>query len=291
MNKQFWIPVVAVLIFTASSMSAFAELNAGTLVNTFNGMNGGAGFHFTFRTWGTGTNTTGQIETQAGYTTNGNVNIGAYTANSSGTTTGSNWFRSFCVTPEILISGGNYIGTLDWKAGTGVNAGKMISQTSDGKTLSLGAAYLYMLYATSNDGIVLGQSFNAGALSQAINVLNGGNFSYPDVSGWPGVTTWNDNIYLNALLGKLNDTSYWTQAYDARQNDYGVAQMGNYSVFVMRVKDSSGVEKQNFLYIAEATPIISGVPEPATMLLWSLGGMGLVGSWVRQRRLKKLAIA
>ena len=35
-----------------------------------------------------------------------------------------------------------------------------------------------------------------------------------------------------------------------------------------------------------------GVPEPATLLLWTLGGMGLAGtSWVRKRRMKKLATA
>jgi hypothetical protein len=99
---------------------------------------------------------------------------------------------------------------------------------------------------------------------------------------------WTNNVYLDMLLQINPDQSYWTTAYNANQR-YDL--IGDYSVFVMTVTLSNGARGQDFLYISKATTTGAGTPEPASLLLWSLGGLGcLIASWKRRRQ-KRLRLA
>ena len=82
-----------------------------------------------------------------------------------------------------------------------------------------------------------------------------------------------------------DDPLYWTAHYNLLQN-YDV--MGDYLVFIMTVTDPNGgnTHFEDFLYHATKTdnptpprrpddpPGNGDVPEPATVLLWTLGSLG-----------------
>ena len=268
MKKQILIPIATVFMFAVASGLAFADLNAQAVVTNFNSMNGGRGFDFVFAS----SASLMTLTTTAGTT---NVNNTAYAANRGGTVTGGRtYFYSFCVNPSLSTTT-PALGKLNYEASTGRTYTKNANGTNR-DALSLGAAYLYKQYATSTS---LG-NVTAATFTTALQELNG------TISG----TNWNTNMFLAMLLSERNDQNYWKAKYDTR-HEY--SEMGNYVVFVMNVTNSSGAgQYQDFLYITTASGGGGGdVPEPATLLLWSLGGMGLAGSWARKRRMKKLALS
>lgn len=252
-SKTIGVLLATVLAVVAVSGTSFADLNASEIVSDFNSMNSGQGFRFTYASGVT-------LTTTSGYT---NVDTSAYTSSTSGTTSGRTYFKTFCVEPSASTSG-TLVGKLNYSNG--------VSKTSAGYTLSLGAAVLYAEYAT-------GTRYSS-ALQTAIQAL----------MGISTVSNWASNSHLAYLLTINADKSYWTQAYDPGQY-YDL--IGNYSVFVMNVTTTASQDRQDFLYIATATGGGNGggdVPEPATLLLWTLGGLGLAGaSRARKRRMMKLA--
>ena len=258
-NKQLWILLVVALLAVAGSGSVFADLNAIDIYNSFNATNGGQGFRFTHEF------TQGwlrKLTTEPGYE---NVDFSAYV---NGLTGGINYFTTVCVQPDVNF-GNSVVGLLNYDEVNGT------SQNSQEHYLSVGAAFLYKQYAT---GELLVNSGEEGiAFNRAIQVL-----MHEEIE-----TNWNNNYFLRYLLLEIkHDTDYWfADYYPAQHYD----EIGDYCVFVMQVTDLSGGDKQDFLYIAPATPP-DDVPEPATVLIWTLGGMGLVGSWMRQRRTKKLSL-
>ena len=271
MNKQYWIPIAAVFILIAAGASAFADLNAQAIVSAFNNLNptqpaAQQGYNFTYFAQAGGNSmqvTTGRDR----------ANLTAYT--STFASDGNNYFRSFCVeTLESISNGTNYIGKLN------LQADGRTKTTESGTYLSLGAAYLYKEFATQLNPLGAG-NMNATlitAMQDAIHMTM-------------GLASWNSsNTYIQRLMAQNNSQSYWMQDYYTTRE---YAEIGSYSVFVMNVTTLSGAAAQDQIYIARASVVPPGVvPEPATMLLWSIGGMGLVGSsWARQRRMKKLAAA
>ncbi|MCL2623055.1 MAG: hypothetical protein FWD31_05240 [Planctomycetaceae bacterium] len=261
-NKQFWVLVAAVLLVVIASGSVLADLNANEIYTTFNSTNDGRGFRFTYSVMPNGIV---HLETQPGFS---HVNFDAYLEGSTG---GQNYFTTFCVEPEIPVIKPGGWGRLNYDPVTG------ISQTANLElVLSLGAAFLYKQYATGD--LVLSSESDVFAFNSAIHYLMAGTAS----------AHWASNTYLSDLLDWTPAIDYWTADYKPAQY---YAEIGYYSVFVMEVTDASNTQPhQNFLYLGEATTP-PAVPEPATVLIWSLGGMSLVGSWMRQRRLKKLAIS
>lgn len=251
-SKLCGVLLATVLVVVAISETSFADLNASEIQANFNSMNGGQGFRFTYVSGVT-------LTTSAGYT---NVDTSAYGSSMGGTnTSGLSYFKTFCVEPSASVSG-TLVGKLNYSGG--------LTQTSAGFKLSLGAAMLYKEYAV--DG-----SRTSTALQTAIQAL----------MGITTVSNWATNTHLAYLLTVNNDKSYWTQAYDPGQY-YG--EIGNYSVFVMNVTTTSNLDRQDFLYIAKANGNGGDVPEPATLLLWTLGGLGVFGtSRARKRRMKQLA--
>jgi len=266
---QILIPFVALFVMAIVSKSVYADLNAREIYDAFNSMNGGQGFRFVHDTLVSPMLVT--LTTQAGEYQN--VDTTAYMSGRSGSvgSPSRTFFQTFCVAPGLpAISMG--LGKLNYNETTGQTA------TSQGYFLTVGAAYLYKEFATSLNPLGIAGEINTTEFVRAIRALMGITI----------VSRWTENIYLNALLNINNSRTYWTERYQVNQQ---YSEIGDYCVFVLNVTESDGLGRfQDFLYIAPASP--QDVPEPATFLLWSLGGMGLFGrSLARKRRMKKLAIS
>ena len=262
---QTSIPFAVLFLMTLASKSVYADLNALEIYNTFKSMNGGQGFRFVPDRLVSPTLVT--LTTQTDYQ---NVDNSAYIAGRGGSvgSPSQTFFETFCVAPELLVSSVG-LGKLNYNETTG------LSKTSEGHTLTLGAAYLYKEYATSLTPLGITGEVDSMDFALAIRALMGIRI----------VSKWTENVYLNALLDINDSKEYWTKRYQVNQK---YSEIGDYCVFVINVTDTDGLgQYQDFLYIApaEGTP---DVPEPVTILLWSLGGMGLFGtSLARKRRMKK----
>jgi len=266
---QLVIPIVAILLTVAASQSVYADLNAREIRDRFNSMNGGQGFSFIPDVLQRPTLLT--LTTQAG---SQNVDTSAYISGRKGSIGSQTFFQTFCVSPQLDVCSVG-LGKLNYDETTGLSKNKQ----GNGYALTLGAAYLYKEFATSLTPLGITGEINPMDFAQAIRAL----MATVTVSDWDG------NIYLKKLLSINDDYDYWRSLYHANQR---YSEIGDYCVFVINVTDSNGEgEYQDFLYIAraEGPPVI---PEPATLLLWSLGSLGLFGtSLARKRRMKKLIIS
>jgi len=154
-----------------------------------------------------------------------------------------------------------------------------------GVNLSVGAAYLYAQFATTNLYNTIWDSGDLTAFATAIRFLNGQ--LYQGTSEELALANWG-NPYLQQLLMVDPRQGYWMSAYNP---DAYYEEIGNYSVFVMSAMEYKGNPSNptgplDFLYVARAANPYSdpsGVPEPATLLLWGTGMMILPLS----RRLRK----
>lgn len=204
-------------------------------------------------------------------------------------TSGSGYFTSLCIESKGNALQGNTVrnGLLNYDSGSDT------TRTSSGNTVSLGAAYLFKLYATGEISAVNAdfygenRSENVRELNNAIQSLMG-----------TGIAR-SGNIYLDFLAG-LSNGGYagtdWTADYHlAADIDF----MNGYAVFATNA--GTGTDTLDYFYIAKLETGISGIrtrsvgipdipdtPEPATVLLWVLAGGGLAGStWIRKRRNKQ----
>ena len=249
-----------VLISCLCGMS-FADFNAATFVSEFNAKNNGQGFRFTYTT----VNGEAQLTQVSG---TASIDLSAY--NSSKSTGGTNYFRTFCNEPNQGVSS-IYKGSLNYSNG--------VTKNSEGKAVKLGTAVLYSQFAAGTlanyayTGTSSTRTTDAGLLKTALQAT----------MGVTTVSNWNSNKYLAQLLAINSSQSYWTGAYDP--NKY-YAEVGDYAVFAMNNYSSSGAAQQDFFYVTKAN-YDNGVPEPATLLLWSVGGMSLAGASWRKRRITK----
>jgi hypothetical protein len=154
--------------------------------------------------------------------------------------------------------------------------------------LSVGAAFLYKQYATGAFSTNLFdyysqntlRRFDASGLWHAMNHLN------------VGLALQNDSQkFIDYLLNIKDDWEYWTGAYNVNQR---YDEIGDYAVFIMNLTGQDRYYIANAYYqpVTPPDPDPNGVPEPATLLLWTLGGLGVTGSsWLRTRNKKKLQLA
>jgi hypothetical protein len=262
MTKKILSLTLATALVSLSFLSqAKADLNAQEIVNQFNSASGGNVLKYSYSS----SNNEIKISQRSGY---GFADTSAYAA-TTGTSTS---YQSFCIEPSGGVTS-NMTAELNYANG--------ISQTSQGKTLSLGAAYLYKQFATGNltgfDYVNAStRSSNAGALRDAIRTL----------IGITGYATWSSNTYLLQLLTINSDQTYWMQAYNPNSY-YNI--IGDYSIFVMNcyTNDAGTTNGQDFLYLSNATSTSAGTPEPATLLLWCLGSAGICGLTARRHAKKK----
>ena len=201
---------------------------------------------------------------------------GAYIIGANGTSTAINTFHSFCVEPNVGSVASSGTAKLNFIDGNSTRT------DSDGKAVSVGTAFLYQQFATGaftsdlyNYDNSSQRSTDSGLLLAALRNL---------MSPQAGLN-WTGNKFLTYLLAINSDQSYWTSVYNPAQY---YEDIGNYAVFVMNISSTSGVSGyQDFLYIAKADYGNAAVPEPATVLLWSLGSLGVFGASQYRKRNRK----
>ena len=196
--------------------------------------------------------------------------LSAYHANARGSAPNS--FLSFCIEPNVGLV------TVAGTAKLNFSDGNSTRVSSDNKAISVGTAFLYQQFATGAFDTSLYNYTNSTQRSSDYSSLLGvlRSLMVPN-----GTLNWS-NKFLGYLLTINSDQNYWTAIYDPGQR---YNEIGDYAVFVMNISDPNGAgEYQDFLYIAKADYGHSNgeVPEPAMILLWTLGSIGTLG--VRQYR-------
>ena len=249
---------------TSADMVAGVSLNAQAIVDAFNSLNNGRGAGFT-------TESSILPSNFFTYKKNGNfdyVDTSAYYPKGA-----PDRFFSVCVEPNRAAAwdGADTFARLNYINGK--------SMTYSQKDLTVGTAYLYSLYATTD-------------LPESAELAGAIRFLMDDwkVGVDDAYATWNNPV-LQELLGINNDVKYWTSVYNP---DAYYDEIGNYSVFVMNIawdhplgffQNNAG---QNVLYIANAAnpygPENPVTPEPATMLMFGTGLLAL--PFVRRLRTK-----
>ena len=190
------------------------------------------------------------------------------------------YYSTFCIAPNVNIMYGA-------SAEIKLNYVNGKSTTSDNHVLSLGAATLYARFASGtltpyhygySATDVAERATSAVALRDAIRFLIGAGTA-GDISG--------TNVFVKYLLNENSDLTHWTSIYDPNEL---YSEVGDYAVFVMNVTQN-GSPAQDLLYVSKiivSPPPPPVVPEPATVLIWSLGGLGMVCTAWRKRHLAKM---
>ena len=279
--KLLAVPFLVVMI-TAVNQKIFADFVAGTslgaqaIVTQFNQSNGGKGI--AFNDWFSVDDGVYPLVFQANPVMDFDLYANQYKGSDGswimwGIAGGSisdkdRTIVTFCVEPEYNASLG-----LNWGK---LNYSQSRSQVNPtGKPLTVGAAYLYAQYVLGNlPQDIQGQHKNIG---DAVRYIMGYTNPGTDHIGNLATEGWNNDI-LQYLSSVNSDQDFWKNVYNP---DAYYDEIGNYSVFVMNVFTDNNGNNQDFLYLAKAhdpyDPGTSGVPEPATMVFWALGTLGIAG--------------
>ena len=258
-----------------ADMVAGVSLNAQAVVDAFNGLNDGKGIHFDIDF--------SDLPIHSMISMQGSqfADTSAYNASR----TGENSFTTVWLQHYGIYANQDNYGTLNYNPLTGTT---QVLHPDTSRSLSLGGAYLYTMYATQDSAFTAGDSTVAiNQLLAAIRFLADktdnytvshwqylGNLRY-DQNDWDG----SGNPYLQMLLDINGNIDYWKSVYNP---DAYYTEIGNYSVFVINNADPRHCD---FLYLAAATnPHEAATPEPATILLWTLGTLGVAGTSCARKR-------
>ncbi len=263
---------------------ALADFNAGDFARNFNSFNYGGntytpgfimrgagpvlkvtdvsanGFNLDINAYSS--SLAGQVDPmRAGY------DVGAFTTRmgSSGFFYGDDlYFSSFALTstPATLTE---YVGKLSYDGGA--------TRATNGKAINLGIAYLYTKYATGAlSNYDYANNSTAAELQSALQLLLNG-----------GITSeqWATNRFLGHLVGETGNAGIWTTQYDLNNTSYPWLD-GTYAVYVMNLNGSGS--QGDVLYLVKRGGGSSDVPEPATLISWTVLGLGLFGAARRRRK-------
>jgi len=246
--------------------AALADFNPQTIVDNFNGSGGAV--------WNYSSNNSGASEMIFSARGSGSPpSLSAYSPVARENRDDS--FFSFMIQPGNKDSNG--FARLSYDATDGA------TRNSGNTAITVGVAWLYTQYATgafASNGLLRTNNANvrrtdADELAAAINLLMTGN------------TAASGNKFVQAMLRANTEATYWTAAYNvnSRYNE-----IGDYAVFAMNLVNSSGdivAGNQSFLYVTTANySSMSAVPEPASLLMWTLGGIGAFGFGYRRKVFK-----
>ena len=154
------------------------------------------------------------------------------------------------------------------------NATSGLTRNRDDVALSVGGAVLYKMYATGTLGIFnYTQAMNTGQRYSDATDLRNAIYALNNATS-VNTPTWTTNRFLQYLLNIRNDREYWILDYNTNLR---YTELGDFAVFMM----NTGNGYQTNLYLSYASHLGNfenpGVPEPATLLLWTLGSIGALG--------------
>ncbi len=263
---------VTLLVLSYCSHSAFADFGVDKFVSDFNGMNGGRGLVFTAEL----NRLEIYVRPTQGTTVPADGWLDAYDSKTSGA--GGSYFKTFCVEPGVAMGPSNY-GKLNYDSIT------KTTSNSSGQAMTLGMAIIYASFA---EGKLKGYKYGNNREHSVVDFtdvlhafLDGsiGNGEKGDIWGNNG------NAMVRFLRRTMNDYNLSLAQLKAayNPNQYYNA-IGDYSVFVMQNvepgKDAKDI--QDMIYVMKHRT--SDVPEPATLALWGMLGLGIVGYGRFRRR-------
>ncbi len=274
MRRYHQLLTVTLLMMMSGANAAFADLSVAPYVDEFNAMNNGKGLYYIARANAYPDEI--YIEAPSNHNVFPNWIWDAYDAKTSGTMNGNFFFKSFCVEQSSPV-----IWDLPTYGQTDYANNK--TTTTSNNSLYLGIALLYKEYAT---GTLPGYDYvNPRYSSSALQAFINGVLYGSAVSVFQQHNQFAD--YLMTLNG---DIAHWTQIYDPNTR---YDEIGDYSVFVLRTglpasyidgtggKGGTELDLQDVLYVMKCPPSV--VPEPASLALWGLLGLG-IGGYARFRR-------
>ena len=304
--RQHKLFLSAFTIILLAFFPTFLLADVNEIYTRFNAMNSGQGYLFQARinpmTYWAGrageirlTNAGDTLPSMPGYDflSGYNTSSNRNTAFNGGGMIDEFYFQTFCVAPEFDTDfGQTRSGTLNYQSVTHTTA------TAMGNNLKLGVAWLYKEFAAGTLGAgtefayeyVYGQGRidSAVMLQDAIWFLMGGMQNEYAGRMTDRDTDWDNNTYLKYLKSIEDEESYWRATYQVGNSYDGL--MGDYNVYVVNVKVPSFMGfggdtidlRQDVLYVIRDND--PHTPEPASILLWTLGSLGAAGMVYRKRR-------
>lgn len=224
------------------SCPVFADMASLTnYVNSINSQNGGNGLSYTYQ-YSAGVEF--RVTVGAGQT----LDLSAYDSKTRGTNT----FQSFCAESNA----GVYTNTASY--------GKLslrgnYSYNSSNKALSVGAAYLYKMFAV---GDLTNYNYATGSNATAFRT------SLWAAMGSTTVSNWANDAFLSQLLAINSDQNFWLGAYDVSQY---YSFIGDYTVLIMDCWTTTGYNTQDVFYLVNGSGGSTSTPEPTTLAMWFLG--------------------